>query len=134
MKKRFYGNTGMSKRGHEGNQSEDSYIPSGSTIVCQEPPCFLNHVPIELYNEHAQQYHEHRCEACHGNFVTEKLLEIHQEEFHNPFRQKSTLRCFEPDCIQEFNTENQRIDHLRNEHNYPETFDFYIIARGYTFE
>ena len=90
--------------------------------------------PIELYTEHVQQYHEHRCEACWGNFVTEKLLEIHQEECHNPFRQKSSLRCFESNCVQEFNTQDQRIDHLLKEHNYPNTFDFYIIARGYTFE
>lgn len=124
----------MSKRGHESVQDEDYYVSNGYNVICQEPPCTLSHVPIELYNEHVQQYHEHQCQACSGNFVTEKLLEIHQEEFHNPFNRNCLLRCFEPECIQEFNTQEQRIDHLRSEHNYPETFDFDIIARGYTFE
>lgn len=124
----------MPKRSHQDIQDEDIYSPDGPTIVCQEPPCILNHIPVELYNEHVQQYHEYRCEACWGNFVTEKLLEIHQEEFHNPFHRNASLQCFEPNCVQKFNTQDHRIDHLRREHNYPETFDFYIIAKGYKFE
>lgn len=124
----------MSKRTHVNIEAEDSQTPSGNTIICEEPPCTSSKIPIEIYLEHVQQYHEHRCEACGGNFVTERLLELHQDELHNPFDLRLPLKCFEANCTQEFKTQDQRIHHLHVQHSYPDSFDFNVVSKGYTVE
>lgn len=124
----------MSKRTAEDSEIDRDKVSSHHAVLCQEAPCVLKEIPLELYHEHAMQYHEHRCEACLRNFVTERLLELHLEEFHNPFASKSVLKCFEPGCNKQFCTHSQRVRHLRDDHNYPETFNFDIIQEGYIFQ
>lgn len=123
----------MTKRRFEDSDRNNDERSDDRVIVCQEPPCILNKVPVELFSEHAMQYHEHRCEACLGNLVTERLLELHLQEYHNPFISNKKLQCFEPNCSQLFSTHGQRVYHLRDDHNYPETFDFNILQNGYRF-
>lgn len=101
-------------------------------IICQVAPCHDIYVPIELYASHMTQYHDHRCEECGRNLVTECLLQLHLEELHNPFTSKSNLLygCFEQHCVEKFKCHQDRIAHLKNVHGYPDGFHFDVVRNG----
>ncbi|CCC71784.1 hypothetical protein NCAS_0I01160 [Naumovozyma castellii] len=106
---------------------------STSRILCNEPPCVNNLIPLDSYPLHVSQFHDNICTKCDANLVTQYLLELHLVECHNPFVSSShqPLHCFEKDCSQVFPTQMDRIDHLKNFHNYPDFYNFNIIYTGY---
>lgn len=127
------------KRVNEDSDDEDKSGPHCGPnrvgITCWEHPCSNVYVPIELYTSHVQQYHDHCCAQCGKNLATDRLLNLHLEEMHNPFNaDRARYHCFEELCKEDFETQRERIKHLIEAHNYPESFDFDIVRNGSQFD
>lgn len=120
---------------HHETLYENNKIDLQQYIICQQPPCANESMPIELYPSHVEQYHDYRCESCQKNLVNEMLLELHLEECHNPFHlgTEMQLRCFESQCSEKFASHSERTEHLQIVHQYPSNFDFGIIQSGASF-
>lgn len=101
-------------------------------ILCNEPPCRDNFIRLEFYSSHVENNHNNVCGQCSQNFITERILELHFDECHNPFNcMNSSLKCFEPQCQERFETHKERIQHLISNHGYPRFYDFDVIFSGY---
>ncbi|AMD18753.1 HBL149Cp [Eremothecium sinecaudum] len=115
------------KRKRNGNDdfTGDSHLKSRSlhkdedSIICNDPPCNGIAVSAKYYPSHVEMYHDQTCIECGKNLVKESLLNLHQEEVHNPLFYGRRLRCFESDCLQEFESHAQRRKHLIEFHHYP---------------
>ncbi|SCU92325.1 LAMI_0E09780g1_1 [Lachancea mirantina] len=100
---------------------------------CNEPPCNGVNVPAELISMHVQQMHENVCEACGLNLINEWSLELHLSECHDPFRPaKGAFMCYEMNCDEHFENHLDRVQHLKDNHNYPDDYPFDFIYEGYT--
>lgn len=121
---------------HHENLYENDKINPQQYITCQQPPCANESIPIELYPSHVEQYHDHRCESCQKNLVNENFLQLHLEEYHNPFQlgEGIQLRCLESQCPKKFASHSDRIEHLQIVHRYPSNFNFSIIQSGHSFD
>ncbi|CAH02302.1 uncharacterized protein KLLA0_B08547g [Kluyveromyces lactis] len=120
----------MSKR-RSSEEHCGGYELNGNAVLCSDPPCDHEWVPIELYPSHVSQMHENVCTQCLRNFASEYWMELHIEEFHNPFKNGNyRLRCLEQDCSMTFSNSNERIDHLKRHHYYSDQFDFDILNSG----
>ncbi|SCU84438.1 LADA_0D01684g1_1 [Lachancea dasiensis] len=106
--------------------------PRKNGVVCNEPPCANDYVSLELYSSHVSQFHDNVCCACGKNFVYQRILDLHLEECHDPFRDSdSQLKCWHAKCRDQFPTHALRIEHLQRTHHYPSSYDFDIIYKGY---
>lgn len=118
----------MAKRRLSDSTHEEPPDFHGSNmILCDESPCYNIWIPIDLYSSHVEQLHQHVCLQCHKNLVKEYWLELHTEEMHNPFNLKPVFNCLEENCSLKFETQEQRISHLKLVHYYPSTFNFSIL-------
>lgn len=117
------------KRPHNDLSDYNEY-QSHERIICNQYPCVLNSVPLELYHLHIEQYHEYICEDCNINLTSKYLLDIHLEEIHNPFRKSLIFLCFESNCLETFLSHYDRIMHLKKVHYYPASFNFDLVYKG----
>ncbi|CDO92432.1 unnamed protein product [Kluyveromyces dobzhanskii CBS 2104] len=111
--------------------NERNDLAGGSAILCTEPPCEHEWVDVELYPSHVDQLHANVCPQCSINLTSEYWLELHIEEYHDPFREGCKLKCLEFDCPVTFDNSSNRASHLKTYHNYSDKFNYDIIKSGY---
>ncbi|KAF2271614.1 uncharacterized protein EI97DRAFT_462664 [Westerdykella ornata] len=112
---------------------------SAKTVAmkCSLPP----HQPMtfgtfEEYDVHYQKVHTHRCSECHKNFPDEHFLHLHIEENHDPIKAalrekgEKTYSCLLPTCPRLCLTPRTRRLHCIDAHDFPRTYDFFIINDG----
>ncbi|KAF1811431.1 hypothetical protein P152DRAFT_399045 [Eremomyces bilateralis CBS 781.70] len=104
--------------------------------------CFLPpHRPLtfqtyEEYELHYTQAHRHRCAECMKNLPSDRYLELHIAENHNPINQarkergESIYQCFVEGCDKVVETWWKRRLHCIDKHQYPRNYDFFIVNDG----
>lgn len=116
--------------------SEETGVNS-SRMQCSLPPC-SGHVfsSMEHYEAHYHSVHSYICLQCGKNFPSDRFLDLHIDEVHNPFtaisreRGEKVYKCFESGCEKVCSSPQMRRLHLIDKHNYPKTFLFSMIERG----
>ncbi|KAK7203788.1 hypothetical protein BZA70DRAFT_282095 [Myxozyma melibiosi] len=128
------------------NQKEDDEDnsntppPAAVVIECTLPPRCLRH-PTSFtshaeYERHYREDHSKVCFECSRTFPSDRLLDLHISEQHDPFiearreRGEDTYQCFVEECPLKFKSKNKRIKHLVGEHQYPEEYMFSIVTYG----
>ncbi|CAK9686788.1 unnamed protein product [Candida parapsilosis] len=120
------------------NSSETNFIASDtSPLHC--PFCFVVIYGYNGFQNHFLTFHEHQCITCEKIFPSRYILDLHIDEYHNPFLQlqrgnkddkRCALRCFSENCKTMFASSDARVDHLVSHHNYPKTYPFGITSQG----
>ncbi|KAB8245125.1 C2H2 type zinc finger domain protein [Aspergillus flavus] len=112
---------------------------SGTEVMhCSLPPHreTLSFPSYDDYEVHYKQTHVNRCTACGKNFPTDRFLNLHIEENHDPLiaakkdRGEKTYGCFIEDCERKCSTPQKRRMHLIDKHMFPKTYNFYIVNDG----
>ncbi|KAB8260845.1 hypothetical protein BDV32DRAFT_122251 [Aspergillus pseudonomiae] len=112
---------------------------SGIEVMqCSLPPHreTLSFPSYDDYEVHYKQTHVNRCTACGKNFPTDRFLNLHIEENHDPLiaakkdRGEKTYGCFIEDCERKCSTPQKRRMHLIDKHMFPKTYNFYIVNDG----
>ena len=65
---------------------QDPNVPVAEVMRCSLPPHreTLNFTSYEDYEVHYRQAHVNRCVECGKNFPTDRFLDLHIEENHDP--------------------------------------------------
>ncbi|KAE8410905.1 hypothetical protein BDV36DRAFT_289183 [Aspergillus pseudocaelatus] len=103
-------------------------VNSGTEVMhCSLPPHreTLSFPSYDDYEVHYKQMHVNRCTACGKNFPTDRFLNLHIEENHDPLiaakrdRGEKTYGCFIEDCERKCSTPQKRRMHLIDKHMFP---------------
>ncbi|KAB8232094.1 C2H2 type zinc finger domain protein [Aspergillus alliaceus] len=105
---------------------------------CSLPPHreTLSFPSYDDYEVHYKQTHVNRCAACGKNFPSDRFLNLHIEENHDPLtaakreRGEKTYGCFIEDCERKCSTPQKRRMHLIDKHMFPKTYNFHIVNDG----
>ncbi|KAB8220629.1 C2H2 type zinc finger domain protein [Aspergillus novoparasiticus] len=116
----------------------DTANSSTEVMHCSLPPHreTLSFPSYDDYEVHYKQTHVNRCTACGKNFPTDRFLNLHIEENHDPLiaakkdRGEKTYGCFIEDCERKCSTPQKRRMHLIDKHMFPKTYNFYIVNDG----
>ncbi|KAK4050332.1 hypothetical protein OIO90_005125 [Microbotryomycetes sp. JL221] len=137
---------------------------SMTTWTCEMPPtCSTSTTKqtfhsFQAYESHLKAFHEHVCKAQFSNipkhsnvtrskqnqeticgkvFPSQRLLELHLREWHDPVatmkqeRGEKIYECFEESCGQRrFRTTKTRRLHLIDKHSYPVNYFFGVVKFG----
>ncbi|KAL3488930.1 hypothetical protein BJX62DRAFT_169223 [Aspergillus germanicus] len=118
---------------------DSSSIPAvGEVMRCSLPPHreTLSFSSYDDYEVHYQQAHVNRCTECARNFPTDRFLNLHIEENHDPLiaarreRGEKTYGCFVENCERKCSTPQKRRMHLIDKHMFPKSYNFYIVNDG----
>ncbi|KAG5419722.1 ZNF511 [Candida metapsilosis] len=132
----------MGKRSREENSEETAYTthsPAYPPLEC--PYCSTIAYGHDGFQNHFLTFHEYQCLTCNKIFPSRYILDLHIDEYHNPFLKLQTgsserdhgsmlIRCLCESCDIQFTSSQLRIDHLINVHQYPETYPFNITSDG----
>ncbi|EGW30350.1 uncharacterized protein SPAPADRAFT_143393 [Spathaspora passalidarum NRRL Y-27907] len=105
-------------------------------ITCTLPPCDEKFQNYNEYEHHIITFHDNVCTTCHRNFPNDHYLNLHIDEYHNPFiqisheRGNAVYRCLVANCPDMFVSSSEREQHLIRAHSYPSDFQFDIINTG----
>ncbi|CDO53699.1 conserved hypothetical protein [Geotrichum candidum] len=110
-------------------------------LVCQLPPTCSPTAPsrfssIADFEQHYNQFHSFRCIECQRSFPSDRFLDLHIAENHDPFfklrleRGEKVYMCFVEDCDKLCADPAKRRLHVIDKHNYPKDFLFSIINTG----
>ncbi|KAI5964512.1 ZNF511 [Candida theae] len=138
----------MGKRSREEDYAVEDRLPQtqpSSSSPTQCPYCSTMIYGYVGFQNHFLTFHEYQCLSCDKIFPSRYILELHIDEYHNPFSKlhgtkvregkeideaSILLRCLCETCDMTFNSSQLRTDHLIEHHNYPETFPFNITSDG----
>lgn len=106
-------------------------------IVCSLPP----HQPHEFatyieHETHYRKFHTNRCHECQKNFPSDHYLDLHIAENHDPLNDakrdkgEKTYGCFVNGCDKVCLTPQRRRWHCLAKHEFPKTYDFFIVNDG----
>lgn len=114
--------------------------PNNTPIECSLPPlCSQEAKQFESFEQYELHYvseHTNICTECKRNFPTNRLLELHIAENHDPFMKIKLQRgdrvfgCFVENCDKLFRDHKKRRLHLIDKHDYPRDYIFSIVDRG----
>ncbi|KAJ3243088.1 hypothetical protein HDU77_010563 [Chytriomyces hyalinus] len=84
------------------------------------------------YRNHCRDTHCNPCAVCKRILPTRKLLDLHQNEIHDPFfsakaETGNAYECFVDGCSRMCSGPFKRKLHLMDKHNFPSTFNFHVI-------
>ncbi|KAA8643089.1 hypothetical protein EYZ11_006175 [Aspergillus tanneri] len=116
----------------------DTVTDISELMHCSLPPHrgTLSFSSYEEYEVHYLQAHVNRCSECGRNFPTDRILNLHIEENHDPLtaekreRGEKTYGCFIEDCERKCSTPQKRRMHLIDKHMFPKTYNFFIVNDG----
>lgn len=86
---------------------------------------------------HYAKEHDNQCIKCKSNLPSPWLLELHQDENHDPLiaarrnKDEKVYRCFLQDCEKVTHTPQKRRLHLIDKHGFPKDYDFRIVDSGF---
>ncbi|CCX34594.1 Similar to Zinc finger protein 511; acc. no. Q7ZZ00 [Pyronema omphalodes CBS 100304] len=115
-----------------------SSTTTGPTIICTEAPVCTARAfhSYEEYEVHYAKTHTNRCTECRKNFPTNRFLELHIRECHDPLSQIKYERgdkifgCFVEGCDRMCSTPFKRKRHLIDKHCFPEDYNFFVTKDG----
>ncbi|KAI5819888.1 zinc finger protein [Pyronema omphalodes] len=118
--------------------SSISSTTTGPTIICSEAPVCTARAfhSYEEYEVHYAQTHTNRCMECRKNFPTNRFLELHIREHHDPLmrimqeRGAKIYACFVEGCDRMFRIPPRRTSHLIKTHCFPKYYNFYVTKDG----
>ncbi|KAK9371023.1 hypothetical protein V1509DRAFT_615533 [Lipomyces kononenkoae] len=109
-------------------------------IQCTLPPhCIRSPQSFSSYPAFERHYataHALVCVSCARSFPSQHYLDLHFDEFHDPFvaarrdRQEKVYRCFVEDCDKVCADTRKRRLHLIDKHGFPKEFMFGVVAHG----
>ncbi|KAJ3234096.1 hypothetical protein HDU81_001718 [Chytriomyces hyalinus] len=84
------------------------------------------------YRNHCRDTHCNPCTICRRILPTRKLLDLHQNEIHDPFfsaraEAGNAYECFVDGCSRMCSGPFKRKLHLMDKHNFPSSFNFHVI-------
>eukprot|EP01134_Creolimax_fragrantissima_P006012 CFRG6012T1 len=90
---------------------------------CGEPGCDAVLFSPAEYERHYQSIHIHKCTQCGRTVPSERMLDLHLTEMHDPFfalrdQRLPKYRCFVEGCTQLFSKDIDRQHHLVDVHMY----------------
>ncbi|KAH9479316.1 Zinc finger protein 511 [Psilocybe cubensis] len=124
--------------------TEGSALVTGHPLYCSLPPT-CHHKPTPIANtqdleRHYGTYHAHVCELdnCGCVFPDARLMELHQNECHDPIaalrreRGEKIFQCHipAPACGRNFLTPKARRLHLIQSHGYLKEYFFAVTNKG----
>ncbi|AAS51596.1 ADL324Wp [Eremothecium gossypii ATCC 10895] len=118
-------------RTEEYSCNQEDERSDSQVIVCNDPPCSGARISMHIYPSHVAEHHDNVCAACNKNMITERMLQLHLQELHDPFNSNKALECYEADCMQQFQTHSKRREHLITVHEYPMNARLDIVYTGY---
>lgn len=115
----------------------EQVFDDSSCIRCSFAPCSGQvFSSMERYEAHYYSIHSYICQQCGKNFPSDRFLDLHIDEWHNPFteisrdRGEKVYKCFESGCEKVCSSPQKRRLHLIDKHGYPRNFLFSVIERG----
>lgn len=132
------------KRSRDEDQDIEDTLEAGKTqphLNQTTHTCSLHAEPVsfaslESFESHYATCHTWTCTTCQARFPSEKFLNLHLDEEHDPFvaisrdRGDKYLACFEEGCDKRFAEYRKRRMHLVDKHGYPRNFRFGLVTRG----
>ncbi|GFF87585.1 C2H2 type zinc finger domain protein, partial [Aspergillus lentulus] len=123
---------------------QDTDEPAVELMHCSLPPHreVIYFSSYEDYEVHYLQTHVNRCSECGKNFPTDRFLNLHIEENHDPLvaakrdKGEKTYSCFIEDCDRKCSSPQKRRMHLIDKHMFPklipksQTYNFYVVNDG----
>lgn len=115
----------------------------GENADTKEMQCILpGHPPLTLasatdFETHYAKEHNNQCIKCKSNLPSPWLLELHQNENHDPLiaakrdKDEKIYQCFQQDCDKVTLTPHKRRLHLIDKHGFPKDYDFRIVDSGF---
>ncbi|KAG4303648.1 hypothetical protein PCANB_000033 [Pneumocystis canis] len=110
------------------------------TITCHLPSkCMRNpsvFLSFSAYEAHYQQQHCNVCYECGKVFPSQRMIELHFSEVHDPIlclkkeRGERIFECFVEKCGKHFLNVKERKQHLISHHFYPKEYHFGVIYTG----
>ena len=104
---------------------------------CLLPPHRPESFPTySTYEVHYQQVHMNRCTECEKNFPTNRFLDLHIAENHDPITAtrrehgEKIFACFVEGCEKVCRDWKKRRSHLVDKHGYPRNYDFLAVDHG----
>ncbi|KAK9239961.1 hypothetical protein V1525DRAFT_396454 [Lipomyces kononenkoae] len=117
-----------------------SPAPQQHIIQCTLPPhCIRSPQSFASYPAFERHYataHALVCVSCARSFPSQHYLDLHFDEFHDPFvaarrdRHEKVYRCFVEDCDKVCADTRKRRLHLIDKHGFPKEFMFAVVAHG----
>ncbi|AOW02330.1 hypothetical protein B0I72DRAFT_141431 [Yarrowia lipolytica] len=107
-----------------------------TTYTCSLHPDPISFASLEAFESHYSTSHTWTCTTCQARFPSEKFLNLHLDEEHDPFvaisrdRGDKYLACFEEGCDKRFAEYRKRRMHLVDKHGYPKNFRFGLVTKG----
>lgn len=96
------------------------------TLMCACPREFYSVLEFE---SHYASHHRLTCAQCHAAMPTERLLELHIAESHDPiFAARSVYECVVEGCPEHFASWADRKSHAVGAHRYPAGFSYFPRA------
>ncbi|KAI5968594.1 hypothetical protein CANMA_002339 [Candida margitis] len=131
----------MGKRSREeehDDEDKEQHHSHADTSPTRCPFCSTVIYGYNGFQNHFLTFHEYQCLTCDKVFPSRHILDLHIDEYHNPFLKlqlergeaKSSLRCFSETCNAKFDSSQARIVHLIDHHHYPKTYPFSITSQG----
>ncbi|KAK9551946.1 hypothetical protein V6Z96_000862 [Aspergillus fumigatus] len=117
---------------------QDTNEPAVEAMHCSLPPHreVIYFSSYEDYEVHYTQTHVNRCSECGKNFPTDRFLNLHIEENHDPLvatkrdKGEKTYSCFIEDCDRKCSTPQKRRMHLIDKHMFPKAYNFNVVNEG----
>lgn len=108
-----------------------------SVIQCHLPPHkSLAFSSYEDYDVHYQKEHVNRCIVCYKNFPSNRYLDLHHAENHDPINEsrkakgEKTYACLLEGCDKVCWSWQKRKRHMIDKHAFPKNYDFFIVNYG----
>ncbi|KAK9464872.1 hypothetical protein V1512DRAFT_267366 [Lipomyces arxii] len=121
--------------------SRSEHQPSAPVVIeCSLPP-HCNASPTHFttsaqFEQHYIQAHSLLCSQCKRTFPSQRFLDLHLSESHDPFvaarrdRGEKVYECFVEGCDKLCRNASRRRLHLIDKHGYPKEYMFNVVKYG----
>eukprot|EP00730_Choanoeca_flexa_P001626 TRINITY_DN10715_c0_g2_i1.p1 TRINITY_DN10715_c0_g2~~TRINITY_DN10715_c0_g2_i1.p1 ORF type:complete len:171 (+),score=18.48 TRINITY_DN10715_c0_g2_i1:28-540(+) len=104
-----------------------SQTASTDDFACEYNGCVAVLNSVAELEAHIYLCHHHECAECWRVFISKQLLDLHQDEHHNPFfrilsQRQPKYRCLVMGCNHLSWDAAARQTHLIQDHGYPASF------------
>ncbi|KAK9448521.1 uncharacterized protein V1518DRAFT_419181 [Limtongia smithiae] len=143
MSKRARTTDDEDSEGHEDDQRirpDVGDILDEDFIICTLPPRCVNSprffAAASAFETHYRREHSLICDECKCTLPSERFLDLHISEEHDPFvaarreRGEKVYACFMAECDKLCVDPKKRRMHLIDKHGYPKDFYFDVVCRG----
>ncbi|GFT18078.1 zinc finger protein 511 [Nephila pilipes] len=115
------------------NEDQSRSLPE---FPCCEMSCRATFSNIRDYEIHFRSVHSFVCSECKRTFLTYNMLDIHIQEKHDSYHQAARAKnlakfdCFVEGCKCTYDTLEQRVSHVINDHKFPPNFKYQPLKKA----